>query len=108
MEIVIEEIIYLQKAYIFNNSTEMAFLNDWKLKDFYIFKYPSFSKIEMSLRLPILWHFLEKFLNIVTVNFILMMSEEVSDDVCRVKNKMFKVCKQARGWVLGDRGGQER
>ena len=33
-----------------------------------------------------------------------MMSEEVSDDVCSTKNKTFKVCKHARGWVLGDRG----
>ena len=40
----------------------------------------------------------------VTVNFILLTSEEVSDDVCSVENKTFKVCKHARGRVLGDTG----
>ena len=33
-----------------------------------------------------------------------MTSMEVSDDVCSAKNKTFKVCKRAIGWVLGDRG----
>ena len=52
--------------------------------------------------------FPEKYLNTVTGNFILMASDEVSDDLCSKKNKTFKVYKHDKGGVLGDRGGQER
>ena len=51
-----------------------------------------------------LWQFPEKCLNIVTGNFILMMSDEVSDNLCNKKNKTFEICKHVVGGVLGDSG----
>ena len=44
----------------------------------------------------------------MTVNSILMTTEEVSDDLCNEKNKTFKVCKHATGGILRARQGVAR